>query len=65
MPGALNIPVADLRACLGELPRDRDIQIICRSGQRACIAASMLLHNGFKALTISGGMLSRAQNFLL
>src|SRR4029077_2282862 len=65
VPDALNIPLADLRARLGELPRDREIQIICRSGQRAYIAASMLLQNGFKARTISGGMLSRAQNFLL
>ena len=65
VPDALNIPLADLRARLGELPRDREIQIICRSGQRAYIATRMLLQNGFKARTISGGMLSRAQNFLL
>ena len=65
VPDALNIPLAELRARLDELPRDREIQIICRSGQRAYIAASMLLQKGFKARTISGGMLSRAQNFLL
>ncbi|WP_428659025.1 FAD-dependent oxidoreductase [Reyranella sp.] len=65
VPEAVNIPLAGLRARLGELPRDREIQVICRSGQRAYVAASMLLQNGFKARTISGGMLSRAQNFLL
>jgi rhodanese-related sulfurtransferase len=45
---------------LGELPRDREILIICRSAQRAYYATRVLLQNGFKARNISGGMLSRA-----
>jgi hypothetical protein len=47
-------------ARLGELPRDREIQVICRSAQRAYYATRVLLQNGFKAKNISGGMLSRA-----
>ena len=35
VPGALNIPLPELRARLGELPRDREILVFCRSGQRA------------------------------
>ena len=35
VPGAVNIPLAQLRARLGELPRDREILVICRSAQRA------------------------------
>jgi NADPH-dependent 2,4-dienoyl-CoA reductase/sulfur reductase-like enzyme/rhodanese-related sulfurtransferase len=58
--GALNIPLPDLRARLGELPRDREILIICRSAQRAYYATRILLQNGFKAKNISGGMLSRS-----
>jgi len=60
VPGAVNIPLGQLRARLGELPRDREILVICRSAQRAYYATRILLQNGFKARNISGGMLSRA-----
>jgi NADPH-dependent 2,4-dienoyl-CoA reductase/sulfur reductase-like enzyme/rhodanese-related sulfurtransferase len=60
MPDALNIPLGQLRERLGELPRDREIHVICRSGQRAYNATRVLLHNGFKVRNLSGGMLSRA-----
>ena len=58
-PRAINIPLGQLRARLAELPRDREILVICRSGQRAYYATRMLLQKGFKARTLSGGMLSR------
>ena len=51
VPGAVNIPLGQLRARLGELPRDREIHVICRSGQRAYSATRILLQNGFKART--------------
>jgi NADPH-dependent 2,4-dienoyl-CoA reductase/sulfur reductase-like enzyme/rhodanese-related sulfurtransferase len=59
VPGAVNIPIGQLRSRLGELPRDREILVICRSGQRAYYATRALLQNGFKARTVAGGMLSR------
>ena len=40
VPGAVNIPLPALRQRLGELPRDREILVICRSGQRAYYAAA-------------------------
>jgi NADPH-dependent 2,4-dienoyl-CoA reductase/sulfur reductase-like enzyme/rhodanese-related sulfurtransferase len=58
-PEVVNIPLPQLRARLEELPRDREIHVICRSGQRAYYATRILLQNGFKARTISGGMLAR------
>jgi NADPH-dependent 2,4-dienoyl-CoA reductase/sulfur reductase-like enzyme/rhodanese-related sulfurtransferase len=64
VPGTLNIPIGKLRARLAELPRDREIHVICRSGQRAYIATRMLVQEGFKAKTVSGGMLSLAHNYL-
>ncbi len=60
VPGAHNIPLPQLRARLGELPRDREILTICRSATRAYYATRILLQNGFKARNISGGMLSRS-----
>ncbi len=64
-PRAVNIPLGQLRARLGELPRDREILVICRSGQRAYYATRLLLQHGFKARTLSGGMLSRFHALLL
>lgn len=58
-PNALNIPIGQLRSRLGELPRDKEILVFCRSGQRAYYATRMLLQRGFKARTLAGGMLSR------
>ncbi len=60
VPGAINIPLPQLRARLDELPRDREILVICRSGQRAYYATRILLQKGFKAQTLAGGMLSRS-----
>jgi NADPH-dependent 2,4-dienoyl-CoA reductase/sulfur reductase-like enzyme/rhodanese-related sulfurtransferase len=59
VPGALNIPLPQLRGRLGELPRDREILVICRSAVRAYYATRILLQNGFAARNLSGGMLSR------
>jgi NADPH-dependent 2,4-dienoyl-CoA reductase/sulfur reductase-like enzyme/rhodanese-related sulfurtransferase len=59
VPSATHIPLGQLRSRLGELPRDRDIHVICRSGGRAYYATRILLQNGFKARTLAGGMLAR------
>jgi NADPH-dependent 2,4-dienoyl-CoA reductase/sulfur reductase-like enzyme/rhodanese-related sulfurtransferase len=62
VPGAVNIPLPQLRARLAELPRDREIHVICRSAQRAYYATRILLQNGFKARNISGGMMARSMS---
>ena len=58
--GCGQYPVAATPLRLGELPRDREILVICRSGGRAYFATRLLMQNGFKARNISGGMLSRS-----
>jgi NADPH-dependent 2,4-dienoyl-CoA reductase/sulfur reductase-like enzyme/rhodanese-related sulfurtransferase len=60
IPGAVNIPLGGLRSRLDELPRDRQIHVVCRSGQRAYYATRILLQNGFDAKVRSGGLLSHA-----
>ncbi len=60
VPEAVSIPLGELRARLDELPRDREICVICRSGQRAYYATRILLQEGFDARVMSGGMLSHA-----
>jgi len=64
VPGAVNIPLGELRGRLDELPKDKEINILCRSAQRAYYATRILLQNGFKAKNISGGMLSLAHNYM-
>ena len=65
IPSAVNIPLGQLRSRLNELPADREIHVICRSGQRAYMATRILLQNGFMVKNVSGGMLSQAQNSML
>jgi NADPH-dependent 2,4-dienoyl-CoA reductase/sulfur reductase-like enzyme/rhodanese-related sulfurtransferase len=64
VPGAVNIPLEELRERLDELPRDREIHIVCRTGQRSYYATRILMQKGFKARNISGGMFSRAHMVL-
>ncbi len=54
--GAVNIPLNTLRARLGELPRDKEIQVYCAAGLRSYVATRILRQNGFSARNISGGM---------
>ena len=58
--GSVDIPLGQLRSRLTELPKDREIHVICRSGQRAYYATRMLMQHGYTARVLSGGMLSRA-----
>lgn len=56
IPGAINIPVDDLRGTLNELPKDRDIYIYCQIGLRGYLAQRILLQNEFtRVYNISGG----------
>jgi len=60
VPGAVNIPLPQLRARLEELPKDKEINVFCRSAQRSYYATRILLQNGFKVRNISGSMLARS-----
>jgi NADPH-dependent 2,4-dienoyl-CoA reductase/sulfur reductase-like enzyme/rhodanese-related sulfurtransferase len=55
IPGAVNIPVDDLRSRLDELPRDREIAAYCQVGQRGYLATRVLRQKGFAASNIGGG----------
>jgi rhodanese-related sulfurtransferase len=58
VPGAINIPVDDLRKRLGELPKDRSIAAYCQVGQRGYLATRILRQSGFDAVNIGGGYLA-------
>lgn len=55
IPGAVNIPVDELRSRLDELPRDRKIAAYCQVGQRGYLATRILLQAGLSVVNIGGG----------
>ena len=48
VPGTLSIPLPELRARAGELPRDREVVVTCQSGYRSMIGAALLEELGFE-----------------
>jgi NADPH-dependent 2,4-dienoyl-CoA reductase/sulfur reductase-like enzyme/rhodanese-related sulfurtransferase len=54
VPGALNIPLDELRDRLAEIPV-RDLLVSCQVGQRGHVASRLLSEVGFHALNLDGG----------
>lgn len=54
--GALWIPLGELQARAGELPRDRPLVIVCRTGARSGYAADALVAAGYDASNLAGGL---------
>ncbi|GHX14857.1 FAD-dependent oxidoreductase [Vibrio cholerae] len=55
LPGAINIPVDQLRQRMNELPKYKEIVIYCQVGLRGNVAYRQLVNNGFKARNLIGG----------
>lgn len=49
LEGARNIPLGELSARMGELPRDRPVVVYCRSGARSARAVARLREAGYQA----------------
>jgi glyoxylase-like metal-dependent hydrolase (beta-lactamase superfamily II)/rhodanese-related sulfurtransferase len=56
IPGALSIPAPELGTRTQELPRDREIVVVCASGARSARAADLLSQRGFHVANLGGGM---------
>lgn len=55
--GGKLIPLGELESRVDELPRDRDIVIICRTGRRSAGATMALQNKGFdRAVNLTGGI---------
>lgn len=55
-PAALHIPLGELPQRLAELPRDRRVVAVCRSGGRSSTAVKALRGAGLEAENLDGGM---------
>jgi rhodanese-related sulfurtransferase/TusA-related sulfurtransferase len=47
IPGAISMPLGDLENRVEELNKEKDIYVVCRTGNRSDMAAQMLLDKGF------------------
>lgn len=56
LPGAVLISQGDLVDRLDEIPRDRPVLCVCRSGGRSANVAAFLAFNGYEAANMGGGM---------
>jgi rhodanese-related sulfurtransferase len=55
--GAVNIPMNDVERRLRELPKDRDIVVMCHSGARSARITAVLNGLGYKnAANLAGGI---------
>jgi rhodanese-related sulfurtransferase len=55
-PEASWIPLGELQARADELPRDRRIVAICRTGSRSHAVVAALQRAGYDAVNLDGGM---------
>jgi DMSO/TMAO reductase YedYZ molybdopterin-dependent catalytic subunit/rhodanese-related sulfurtransferase/glyoxylase-like metal-dependent hydrolase (beta-lactamase superfamily II) len=55
-PTAMLLPTGRVRARQDELPRDRRIVVVCRSGGRSAAVTASLRRSGFDAVNLAGGM---------
>ena len=53
-----HIALGDLPARLGELPRDRTVAFICRSGTRSARAARAAARHGLRVASVRGGLVA-------
>lgn len=54
--GSVHIPMSHLGARQDELPRDRLIVAVCRSGNRSAVVTNALLNAGYQAENLDGGL---------
>ncbi|MCK6540410.1 MAG: rhodanese-like domain-containing protein [Anaerolineales bacterium] len=53
--GATLIPLGELASRVDELPKDREIVVVCRSGNRSAQGRDILLSAGFEQVTSMAG----------
>ena len=57
--GATLIPLGELVSRVNELPKDKEIVVVCRSGNRSAQARDLLVSEGFTEVTSMAGGLNQ------
>jgi len=55
IPGAVNLPIDELRERLDEIPKDKELLIFCQVGLRGYLACRLLNQRGYTARNLTGG----------
>lgn len=55
VPGAVLLPMSQLGARVGELPTDRPVYLVCRTGNRSLQVTTALRAHGYDARSVRGG----------
>ena len=55
IPGAINIPLNQLRSRMSEMPKEKEVIVNCQVGLRSYIGVRILMQNGYDAKNLSGG----------
>jgi rhodanese-related sulfurtransferase len=55
VPGARLIPMGQLASRLDEVPKDRPVYVICRSGNRSGAMGPLLDAHGYDSINVAGG----------
>lgn len=56
LPGAVRISMVELTSRLDEIPKDKPVLCVCRSGGRSANVATFLAFHGYEAANMAGGM---------
>lgn len=56
LPGAINVPLSEIRNAIDLLDRDREYVVYCQTGRRASAAAFLLSQRGYRASCLDGGL---------
>ena len=59
-PGAINIPLDDIRQASAALDPAKEYIVYCQTGRRSSAAAFLLSQRGFNAVLLDGGMRAHA-----
>ncbi len=58
VPDVQHIPMGEIAERIGEIDKNREVVVLCRSGRRSLEVAKYLQQNGFKAVNLAGGVLA-------
>jgi len=61
LPGAINIPLAEVRHMYSVLDRSREYVAYCQSGRRSAAAAFLFAQRGFRVWLLEGGLKQAAE----
>ncbi len=56
LPGAINIPLSEIRNAFGALDIDKEYVVYCQSGRRSSAAAFLLAQRGYNVYLLDGGL---------